>query len=55
MPNAEIPRVPRDVSCYFDNTDKLHALAKARRLMQMLDVGGRPLFQRSKRCTRAKT
>ena len=38
MPNAEIPRVPRDVFCYFDNTDKLHAPANARRLMQMLDV-----------------
>lgn len=38
MPNAKIPRVPRDVFCYFDNTDKLHAPANARQLISMLDV-----------------
>ncbi|HKO68260.1 MAG TPA: DUF72 domain-containing protein [Burkholderiaceae bacterium] len=38
MPNARVPRVPRDVFCYFDNTDKLHAPANARQLLSMLDV-----------------
>ncbi len=44
MPYAGIPRVARDVFCYFDNTDKLHAPANARRLMQMLDVKWAPVI-----------
>ncbi len=42
MPNARVERIPRDVFCYFDNTDKLHAPRNARRLMQMLDVRWEP-------------
>ena len=42
MPDAEVPRTPRDVYCYFDNTDKLHAPKNARRLMQMLDIRWEP-------------
>lgn len=42
VPNAKIGRNPRDVFCYFDNTDKLHAPNNARRLMQMLDVRWEP-------------
>jgi uncharacterized protein YecE (DUF72 family) len=49
MPNAEIPRVLRDVFCYFDNTDKLHAPANARQLMQMLDVNWVPAVCLEKR------
>jgi len=44
MPDAKIPRVPRDVFCYFDNTDKLHAPSNARQLIQMLDVNWMPAF-----------
>ena len=33
------PRASRDVYCYFDNTDKLHAPDNARELMQLLGVG----------------
>ena len=38
--DAEPPRRPRDVYCYFDNTDKLHAPANARRLQQLVDELG---------------
>jgi uncharacterized protein YecE (DUF72 family) len=30
---------PRDVYCYFDNTDKLHAPPNARRLMALVNGG----------------
>jgi uncharacterized protein YecE (DUF72 family) len=30
----------RDVYCYFDNTDKVHAPANALRLLEMLDAPG---------------
>jgi uncharacterized protein YecE (DUF72 family) len=42
MPDARVARSPRDVFCYFDNTDKLHAPRNARRLMQMLEVNWEP-------------
>ena len=42
MPNAQVARIRRDVFCYFDNTDKLHAPRNARRLMQMLEVRWEP-------------
>ena len=42
MPDAKIRRVPRDVFCYFDNTDKLHAPSNARQLMQMLNINWMP-------------
>ena len=42
MPDARVARSPRDVFCYFDNTDKLHAPKNARRLMQMLEVNWEP-------------
>lgn len=42
MPDAPMKRVPRDVFCYFDNTDKLHAPKNARRLMQMLGLNWAP-------------
>jgi len=42
MPDARVARSPRDVFCYFDNTDKLHAPKNARRLMQMLKVQWTP-------------
>ena len=42
LPDARVPRIPRDVFCYFDNTDKLHAPKNARRLMQMLEVQWAP-------------
>ena len=45
-PKSEIPRVERDIYCYFDNTDKLHAPRNARRLMQMLDVKWTPAGSR---------
>ena len=38
--DAEPPHRPRDVYCYFDNTDKLHAPANARRLQQLVDEFG---------------
>lgn len=41
-PQAKVARIARDVFCYFDNTDKLHAPRNARRLMQMLDVRWTP-------------
>ena len=41
-PDARVARIPRDVFCYFDNTDKLHAPKNARRLMQMLEVQWAP-------------
>ncbi len=53
MPNAKIPRVPRDVFCYFDNTDKLHAPSNAQQLMQMLDVKWMPAVSPAKRATEA--
>jgi uncharacterized protein YecE (DUF72 family) len=37
------PRVPRDVFCYFDNTDKLHAPDNAQRLMELTSVAWSPL------------
>ena len=42
MPGAQVARIARDVFCYFDNTDKLHAPKNARRLMQMLEVQWAP-------------
>ncbi|MEP6607776.1 MAG: DUF72 domain-containing protein [Burkholderiaceae bacterium] len=42
VPEAVVSRVPRDVFCYFDNTDKLHAPNNALRLMRLLDVGWKP-------------
>lgn len=42
MPNATVQRIPRDVFCYFDNTDKLHAPRNARRVMQMLGIKWEP-------------
>lgn len=42
VPGAKVKRVARDVFCYFDNTDKLHAPKNARRLMQMLNVNWAP-------------
>ncbi|HYF43296.1 MAG TPA: DUF72 domain-containing protein [Ramlibacter sp.] len=41
-PEAPSRRAGRDVYCYFDNTDKLHAPDNARELMAMLDVAWRP-------------
>lgn len=38
-----IPRTPRDVYCYFDNTDKLHAPDNAQRLMELMQVQWAPL------------
>ncbi|MGZ9058296.1 MAG: DUF72 domain-containing protein [Burkholderiaceae bacterium] len=42
MRDATPIRISRDVFCYFDNTDKLHAPNNARRLMQMLGVQWAP-------------
>ena len=42
MRDAAPARISREVFCYFDNTDKLHAPKNARRLMQMLDVQWAP-------------
>ena len=42
VPGAKIERIARDVFCYFDNTDKLHAPNNARQLMQMLNVAWTP-------------
>ncbi|MGZ9075634.1 MAG: hypothetical protein ACXW13_07635, partial [Burkholderiaceae bacterium] len=56
MPDASPIRIPRDVFCYFDNTDKLHAPNNALRLMQMLDVQWAPsrtLKPRDRRNNRA--
>jgi uncharacterized protein YecE (DUF72 family) len=39
---ATPPAVPRDVYCYFDNTDKRHAPANARRLMALTRVAWQP-------------
>lgn len=36
------PRRARDVFCYFDNTDKVHAPVNARRLLNNLDVSWPP-------------
>ncbi len=38
LPDAQVVRIPRDVFCYFDNTDKLHAPKNVRRLMQLLEL-----------------
>jgi uncharacterized protein YecE (DUF72 family) len=40
---ATPPRAARDVYCYFDNTDKLHAPDNARRLMELTGVQWSPL------------
>jgi uncharacterized protein YecE (DUF72 family) len=37
---AAPPRTSRDVFCYFDNTDKVHAPSNAGRLLEMLGLGG---------------
>ena len=50
--DAKIPRCPRDVFCYFDNTDKLHAPANAQQLMRMLDVGWEPAMSAEQRVPR---
>jgi uncharacterized protein YecE (DUF72 family) len=42
VPAAGPPRVARDVYCYFDNTDKLHAPDNARRLMELTAVRWTP-------------
>lgn len=42
-PATSPPRVARDVYCYFDNTDKLHAPDNARRLMELTSVPWSPL------------
>lgn len=42
VPGAKVKRVARDVFCYFDNTDKLHAPKNARRLVQMLNINWVP-------------
>jgi uncharacterized protein YecE (DUF72 family) len=39
---ARVRRAPRDVYCYFDNTDKLHAPDNALRLAQLLGVEWTP-------------
>lgn len=52
LPQAEIPNVERDVFCYFDNTDKLHAPRNARRLMQMLDIEWTPAGKATPRRSR---
>ncbi|MGZ8254151.1 MAG: DUF72 domain-containing protein [Burkholderiaceae bacterium] len=40
---ATLPREARDVYCYFDNTDKLHAPDNAQRLMALTGVQWSPL------------
>ncbi len=40
--DAEVELSPRDIFCYFDNTDKLHAPKNARRLLAMLGVKWQP-------------
>ena len=47
--NASPPREARDVYCYFDNTDKLHAPDNARRLMELTGVQWSPLRRVSPR------
>jgi uncharacterized protein YecE (DUF72 family) len=42
-PATVAPRAARDVYCYFDNTDKLHAPDNARRLMELMSVAWSPL------------
>ncbi|HZA96007.1 MAG TPA: DUF72 domain-containing protein [Burkholderiaceae bacterium] len=49
MRDAKIEHIPRDVFCYFDNTDKLHAPANAQQLMRMLDVKWAPAVSGEKR------
>lgn len=46
VPDAKVKRIARDVFCYFDNTDKLHAPKNARQLMQKLDVKWMPSRRR---------
>ncbi len=43
VPSAAPAGVPRDVFCYFDNTDKLHAPDNAQRLMELLGVRWAPV------------
>jgi uncharacterized protein YecE (DUF72 family) len=43
VPAATPPGTPRDVFCYFDNTDKLHAPDNAQRLMELLGVRWAPV------------
>jgi uncharacterized protein YecE (DUF72 family) len=51
--DASSPRkVPRDVYCYFDNTDKLHAPENARQLMRLLGAEWMPVSS-VRRSTRA--
>jgi uncharacterized protein YecE (DUF72 family) len=42
VPDVTPARAPRDVYCYFDNTDKRHAPDNARRLMQLTGVQWAP-------------
>jgi uncharacterized protein YecE (DUF72 family) len=43
VPATAPPPRARDVYCYFDNTDKLHAPDNARRLMELTSVQWTPL------------
>ncbi|MGB3429159.1 MAG: hypothetical protein WBA53_13410, partial [Burkholderiaceae bacterium] len=43
LPQVQPPGVPRDVCCYFDNTDKRHAPDNARRLMELTAVQRSPV------------
>lgn len=53
-PPAALPHVVRDVYCYFDNTDKLHAPDNAQRLMELTSVHWAPLRRVSVRATAAR-
>ncbi len=46
VPDANVARTPREVFCYFDNTDKLHAPQNALRLMQLLQMRWDPFAAR---------
>jgi uncharacterized protein YecE (DUF72 family) len=49
------PRIPRDVYCYFDNTDKLHAPGNARRLMELVSVEWSPPARITARAAKARS
>ena len=54
VPSIRPPAQPRDVYCYFDNTDKLHAPDNARRLMQLTSVEWSPVRRTAARAKRAR-
>jgi uncharacterized protein YecE (DUF72 family) len=55
VPSVTPPAQPREVFCYFDNTDKLHAPDNAQRLIELTEVQWTPTRRASARARRARS